>query len=110
MLYLSGGIRLQFFPFKMKSAKCKKVLISLTLFLVLFSEHEEIKISSFIFEDVSSIRKAPAWEYFHLNQAQNVAQCQLPECAKTYYVRNGMTALFKHLRGMHNIDLKNDKK
>jgi len=65
--------------------------------------------SSLFFEDVSNKRKAPVWEYFHLNQAGKIAQCQFPQCEKTFSIRNGMTTLLKHLRGRHNIDLKSTK-
>ena len=74
----------------------------------MFSEQEDY-FRSFIFEDVSSVRKAPAWEYFHLNRAEKLAKCQFPECAKTFSIKNGMTTLLKHLKGRHNIDLKTSR-
>jgi len=69
-------------------------------------EQEDIQFNSLIFEDVSHIRMAPVWAYFHLNQAEQIARCQFPECAKTYFVKNGMKLLTNHLRARHDIDVK----
>ena len=74
------------------------------------SEGEDSIFSHSIFEDVSNIRKAAAWEYFHLNRAEYLAQCQFPNCAKTYFVKNGMRELTNHLRTRHNIDLRKNYK
>ena len=77
--------------------------------MVLFSEQEDIQLNSLLFEDVSSIRKAPVWEYFHLNQAEKIARCQFPDCGKIYYIKNGMKGLLLHLKAKHDIDLKTIK-
>jgi len=73
-------------------------------------EGEDSIFNPSIFEDVSNIRKAAAWEYFHLNRAEYLAQCQFPNCAKTYFVKNGMRELTNHLRTRHNIDLRKNYK
>ena len=62
--------------------------------------------SSLVFEDVSAIRRAAAWQYFHYNRPESLAQCQIPGCPKIISCKNGMTALTIHLRGKHGIDLK----
>ena len=71
---------------------------------------EDSKFISYNFEDVSYCRKAPAWEYFHLDRAEHLAQCQFPSCAKIISTKNGMTALLIHLRARHNIDLKKNNR
>ena len=69
-------------------------------------EFEERNFSSLVFEDVSAIRRAAAWQYFHYNRPESLAQCQIPGCPKIISCKNGMTALTIHLRGKHGIDLK----
>ena len=79
-------------------------------FLVLFSEQDgfsnDSKFSSLVFEDVSNIRKAAVWQYFHLDRIEHLAKCQFPDCGKLIITKNGMAALLTHLRARHNIDLK----
>jgi len=64
------------------------------------------KFSSLVFEDVSNIRKAAVWQYFHLDRIEHLAKCQFPDCGKLIITKNGMAALLTHLRARHNIDLK----
>ena len=69
-------------------------------------DFEDRNFSSLIFEDVSATRRAAAWQYFHYNRTESLAQCQIPDCPKIISCKNGMTALTIHLRGKHGIDLK----
>ena len=56
------------------------------------------KMSDIIFKDVSLIKRAPAWKFFHANEEKRLAKCQIGNCSEVINWMNGSSGLSHNLR------------